>query len=265
MIEETLQLDTPENVQINYELAGIGSRFLATLIDQLWLLLIRVLVGLIGFAFVSALDFDEEATSVVGAVAVLIFFVLGWGYYIFFEINWNGQTPGKRRLGIRVIKMNGLPLSSSEAVIRNLMRIVDGLPASYGVGIVTMFFNKQARRVGDLTAGTLVIYEQTELSLQDVKDRNRVPLRQAVTSERVLDLPIEKISATTHELGEDFLSRRQYLSPAHIEAIADPILYQMYTQMNVAEEFLNLPHSMKPDFIAQICVRLREQEQQSPS
>lgn len=261
MIDETFKLETPENVQINYDVAGIGSRFMATLIDQLWLLLIRGLIFVIGLAVYFALDLSSEVGIIIASIGVMIFFILGWGYYIFFEINWNGQSPGKRQIGLRVVKTNGLPVSASEVVIRNLMRVVDVLPSSYGLGVVVMFFNNQARRLGDLAAGTMVIFEQTEVSLQEVKSRNRVSLGAIAVTERVSDMPIEMVSKSSHEMAESFLSRASHGGEiSNSFMLADQILRKIYAEMDLLDEYSNLNNFGKIDLIRQLCVRLRQAE-----
>ncbi len=262
MLEENFQLDTPENVQIDYEVAGIGSRFLATLIDQAWLLLIRGLILLIGGSIFFAFDLEDETGIIIASIGLLLFFLLGWGYYIFFEINWNGQTPGKRQIGLRVVKINGLPVSASEVIIRNLMRAIDVIPSAYGAGLISMFFTKKSQRLGDLAAGTFVIFEQTEVSLSEVKNRNRVDLRFVTPTERVLDMPVEKIRPELHDMAEDFLARSKDLGEGQArKMVSDQLLSQMYTQMELGnDEYIVLSTAMKFDFIRQICVRLRELE-----
>jgi uncharacterized RDD family membrane protein YckC len=94
------------------------------------------------------------------AMAIFIGFAIYWGYFAIFEILWKGQTPGKRFTGIRVIKESGRPINAFEAIGRNLMRAVDGLPGIYGVGLVCMMCNRQSRRLGDFVAGTVVVHEK---------------------------------------------------------------------------------------------------------
>ena len=259
MLDEKLTIDTPENVQVAFEIAGIGSRFIAALYDLIWTTLIRILVGFIGAALFFAADLSNETGIIIASIAVFIFFLIGWGYYIFFEISWNGQTPGKRRMGIRTVKLDGLTVSVSEVLIRNLMRAVDWLPATYGAGLITMFLNDQAKRLGDLAAGTLVVYDQTEISLREVKRKKRVRLASITVSERVADMPVEKISAGLHELLEDFLSRSLTIGQNNAQIlVADQLLSQAYGQMELSAEYAALPDSVKVRFIQQICVRLRE-------
>src|SRR5207302_5607161 len=97
-------------------------------------------------------------------MAALIFalFVIYWGYFATFEALWNGQTPGKRWAGIRVIKETGRPINAFEAISRNLVRVIDFFPGFYGVGVLTMLLNAKNRRLGDYVAGTLVVHETSD-------------------------------------------------------------------------------------------------------
>ncbi len=95
------------------------------------------------------------------AIYALLNFAIFWGYYFVFELGWQGQTPGKRAAGTRVVKLDGGGPGFLEVAIRNLVRLVDFLPFGYALGFVTMFFNRNARRLGDFAAGTLVV-RQTE-------------------------------------------------------------------------------------------------------
>ena len=177
-LQEEYTIDTPENVSFGFDVAGIGSRFIGALVDTvilgLALLLLNAILGfvleLVGAkTFVDPfLENEQDPSWVVGLVValyVLLNFVLLTGYYILFELIWNGQTVGKRVAHIRVVRVNGNPAGFLEIVVRNLIRMVDFLPMAYGVGLITMFFNRHARRLGDFAAGTIVIKEQTTLSL----------------------------------------------------------------------------------------------------
>jgi len=138
---EKLIIETPEQTSIEFPLAGIGSRFLAVLIDSLIQTAVLIILGLIfvgaGLGFRSA-GFAGSPTAGVWIVAILIFiyFLLMYGYFILFESIWNGQTPGKRLTHIRVIKDSGQPITAIDAVGRNLLRIVDQLPFAYGFGVL---------------------------------------------------------------------------------------------------------------------------------
>src|SRR6202163_1126970 len=150
---------TPERVSLQYDIAGIGSRGAATLVDTAVqaLALMVVLIGLTAALAVS--DAGPGTSALVIAFFALAIFLVTSGYYILFEILWSGQTPGKRLVGVRVIRENGYPIRPIDAVIRNVVRIVDWLPFIYGVGVLTMLLNKRARRLGDFASGTIVVRE----------------------------------------------------------------------------------------------------------
>jgi uncharacterized RDD family membrane protein YckC len=159
---DQLKIDTPEQIALELPLAGIGSRFLAIAIDTLIQAALYFITAMI---FVIALPLGLSVFTflprLIGpAMAIFIGFAIYWGYFAIFEILWKGQTPGKRFTGIRVIKESGRPINAFEAVGRNLMRAVDGLPGIYGVGLVCMMCNRQSRRLGDFVAGTVVVHEK---------------------------------------------------------------------------------------------------------
>ncbi len=158
---DQLQIDTPEQIALELPLAGIGSRFLALVIDTL-IQFIIYFVGIIVIALATLGSFaiNWVPASIAPAFFVILVFCVYWGYFALFEIFWKGQTPGKRYAGIRVMKESGRPINAFEAITRNLMCAVDSLPGFYGVGLLTMFLNKQSRRLGDFVAGTIVVHEK---------------------------------------------------------------------------------------------------------
>lgn len=158
-------VETPEHVEMRFELAGLGSRAAATLIDStilavgltvllLVLSLLRRLVGL-------------SSTALLTVVLIAAFLAL-WGYFLLYEGRYGGQTPGKRRLGLRVVLETGQPITWTAAIVRNLVRFVDMQPAgAYVVGAVAIFFHPGARRLGDLAAGTMVVRDRPVVGLFD--------------------------------------------------------------------------------------------------
>lgn len=161
-MNEQVSVETPEQIDINFQQAGIGSRFYAALIDTLLLTLISLVGYYVNRQFISELG--DIVGNWLGALGGVIVFALFWGYYIAFEVTTNGQTFGKLALGLRVIKDGGYPIGFTDSAIRNLVRIVDFLPFLYGVGLLCMLLNKNWKRLGDLAAGTLVIkIARTEL------------------------------------------------------------------------------------------------------
>ena len=167
MQQDYVTIQTPEHIQFTYELAGLGSRFLALFVDTLiqivagtaLALLIAYLQGLTGFA--EGFRGTEIANIPLIPLLVLSSPVLfGIAYFIFFEMLWAGQTPGKRLAGMRAVGLGGQRIGFSESAIRNILRIVDFLPACYTVGIFSVFLTTRYQRVGDLAAGTIVIKER---------------------------------------------------------------------------------------------------------
>jgi len=174
---EQLTISTPEQVAFHYEMAGIGSRFVASLLDHLIIgaalfLVYCALLSILGTASLASVTGGEEAGAgayLVIAALVLITFLIFWGYFVIFEIVWQGRTPGKRAGRLRVLRRSGQPIGAGEAVIRNLVRLVDILPGFYGIGLICMFIDKDARRLGDFAANTIVVRESDQTRLRDVR------------------------------------------------------------------------------------------------
>jgi uncharacterized membrane protein SpoIIM required for sporulation/uncharacterized RDD family membrane protein YckC len=160
-MRETTRIATPDSVELEFRLAGPGSRFLALAIDTaIGGVLYAALVALAIAAGLS-LDGIEGRSTWAAGFLVFAFFLVRWGYYLFFEIRLRGQTPGKRALGIRVVREGGLPLGARHSLIRNLLRVVDSLPPPLCiVGAVSILATRKGQRLGDLAAGTVVIRER---------------------------------------------------------------------------------------------------------
>ncbi len=234
-LDDTLNIDTPENVVFGYEIAGIGSRFLAALVDTCIILLLQLITYIV-ILLVLILSVGDNSGEILTpwliAALGLLGFVFLWGYYIFFEITWNGQSPGKRRMGLRVIRTSGAPITPSEAVIRNLVRAIDFLPTSYGIGLVAMFLDKQSRRLGDLAAGTLVVREHKEIKLESLVTRPSA----WVSSDRLVNdlvesLPVERLTSQDIAVIENYIQRRNTLT--NREALTRHILHSLYERMAI--------------------------------
>jgi len=155
-------IETPEQVAFRLERAGLGSRILAAAIDSAILAAVYTFViiafGATGALLAARLEMSEPAAWVIALLILLVTFLF-WGYYIGFELAWNGQTPGKRLLGIRVVGDGGVPVSPGQVVVRNLLRFVD-LQLLYAVGMISIFATRDEKRLGDLAAGTVVVSER---------------------------------------------------------------------------------------------------------
>lgn len=171
-------VETPENIRFGYDIADIGSRFLAILIDSLiqsTMYIILFFSMLVLANAMTQLAVPRAINDAFGILVVIGLFLVQFGYFLFFEIILNGQTPGKRLFGLRVIKDNGYPLSPLDSILRNLVRIIDFFPFAYGVGLVTMFMNPRAKRLGDFAAGTLVVKMRQQVRLQDLQPVTPAP------------------------------------------------------------------------------------------
>ena len=234
--DEFLNIDTPENVIFGYEVVGIGSRFMAALIDTTIILISQIVVYLTMALLVNnLLDMDIFSTWVL-AIFGLIAFALLWGYYIFFEILWNGQSPGKRLVNLRVLKADGTPITLTESVIRNLIRLIDFLPLFYGLGVIVMFINGQSRRLGDLAAGTLVVRDQASLDLENLTAAPRPYLPQHIPvhiAEQVGSWPVARLSDEDIQLAEEFLIRHKDLENS--SQLAQQILQRLLTHMELPD------------------------------
>ncbi len=209
------RIETPEQLSLELRLAGIGSRSMAFLLDMLIqlvpvlaaavpaLLLLRPAHG--PFLENSGTGIYEPAPWPL-AVFGLVLFAVNFGYFAFFEIAWRGQTPGKRWLRLRVLRDGGFPIDGRAALIRNLLRVVDILPAFYALGLVCLFFSREGKRLGDLAAGTIVACEP---------DAPLVPL------ERGAPAPASgPLTAAETALVHEFLERAPTLDPGARERLA---------------------------------------------
>jgi len=199
---DQLQIDTPEQIALELPLAGIGSRFLALVIDTL-IQFVIYFMGMVVFGLVTlgAFVYEWAPKSMGVAFYIILVFCVYWGYFALFEIFMKGQTPGKKYAGIRVIKDSGRPINAFEAVTRNLMRAVDSLPGFYGVGLLTMMLNKQSRRLGDFVAGTIVVHEKLTKEVR--------PAWTAPTPEQpTLSAQLTQVTSEDLVLIETYLQRR---------------------------------------------------------
>ncbi|HEV2014395.1 MAG TPA: RDD family protein [Candidatus Dormibacteraeota bacterium] len=161
---DDLIISTPERVAFQYEIAGIGSRFLAQIVDSLIITAILIAITILAASLGGIFSSGELALL----VEIILGFILLAGYFLISEAAWNGQTIGKRAARLRVVGDHGEPLTVGQAAIRNLVRIVDFLPFFYAIGMLTLFINGRGKRLGDFAAGTLVVRDRERISLYDL-------------------------------------------------------------------------------------------------
>jgi uncharacterized RDD family membrane protein YckC len=228
---DQLSIDTPELVAIEMPLAGIGSRFIALLVDYLiWGAGLVVLAILALLTLPAMHAFNVKSAQWAEAIVIFIIFLFNWGYFTLFEAFWNGRTPGKRVARIRVIQRSGRSIGLLESMARNLVRYVDQIPFFYAVGVITMFVTSQHQRLGDLAAGTLVVRDRDPESplWGDSGSRtftaqffaSRGPIPELHTASTLPALGISKLSSDDLEVLEGFFSRRLDMSLATRQALA---------------------------------------------
>ncbi len=243
--EETLIIETPERVPLAFALASIGNRFLAVLVDHFIQFLTLFLVawlfmwlaGIQGGTTVDQITsggFSKWSLALFFVAAALIFS----GYFIFFEWLFNGQSPGKKLLKLRVIREDGRPITLWEAIARNLLRIVDAFPGFvipiYSIGLITVFMNDRDQRVGDLFAGTVVVRESSDEAptfestfAEEIGDSAFKRVQQPT----VFEADLSNLTAYEMEVVETFLRRRWDLSEKQrlwmAWRVALPIMYKL--------------------------------------
>jgi uncharacterized RDD family membrane protein YckC len=147
------------DVTLELPLASLGTRGLANAVDLLLVFLLQIALFLAGMMLAVAIP--KEAVVYVVVLGLVTAFALQWGFFATCERLMDGQTPGKRLLGLRVVTDDGGAVGWTACLLRNLLRPVDFFPAAYGVGLVCQFLLPRSKRLGDLAAGTVVVCEHT--------------------------------------------------------------------------------------------------------
>jgi uncharacterized RDD family membrane protein YckC len=199
-------LHTPESVELEFTLAGIGNRAYALLIDYIFLglILIVFIVGVLIFnSGLQTIQILVGSTARLElwliAVQLLIGFFIYVGYFVFYETVWSGQTPGKRYVKIRVIRDDGRPVRLQQSTLRALLRPFDDL---FFIGVFFIVFNQREKRLGDLVGGTLVIQEEQPLTTAALKVSTSA---QSLANKLLIEADISSL------LPEDFAVIREYL------------------------------------------------------
>lgn len=233
-MKDTIEVVTPEGVAIQYELAGIGSRGLAAVVDHAIQLLVTI-VGLLLIMLVATM-LSTAVRIVAGdvpmwmiAVSIIWTFVVLVGYHAMFELRWGGQTPGKRVAGLRVMRDSGHPVDPYSTVVRNLVRIIDLiLLFPYGAGMLSVFFSKECKRLGDYAAGTVVVRETTAEGMhvvwQTAPSELVASLMECIPTTREVD-PQELVMLRV------FTERRPDLDPAGMDLMARRIAFRLVERL----------------------------------
>jgi uncharacterized RDD family membrane protein YckC len=215
--EDRITIQTPEGVDLDLTLAGLGSRFAARIIDEL--IKLAIIVAL--FAGVASLGASAGVSSELGgdnpmsdtvlvavAVVVVIVFLVSFFYEVLFETLASGRTPGKRATGLRVVRLDGRPVNFTASAVRNLLRVIDSLPFAYVAGMVCILVTPRNQRLGDLAAGTLVA---REMKGAPAGAQGEVGTRPETASRTAPSWDVTAITAEEAAAVRRFLERREGL------------------------------------------------------
>jgi uncharacterized membrane protein SpoIIM required for sporulation/uncharacterized RDD family membrane protein YckC len=262
-LEQRVEIETPEHVAFSYTIAGIGSRAAAAIVDQLiiWLLMLAMFTLMViiygAVAGGGMMDSLERAFgSWVMAAMYLGGFALSWGYFVFFEALSDGQTPGKKMFGLRVVQDGGYSISFGASGVRNLVRVLDAQPGFfYFVGMASAIFSRTSKRVGDHVAGTIVVHERVpEFAPVPVTGARDQALGTAgnATAAQATAIATALLTEDEYALLQRFMVRRQSLDPAR----RTEIMRQLVTRFGE-----RLPDAGSSD--AARIVRLYQSEQEA--
>ena len=240
-LDSTTLVVTPENIAFRYQLAGPFRRTAALAIDYG----VRMVVCVA--ALIVVLLLNALAGPAVWAFALILMFVLEWFYGGLFETFWNGQTPGKRMMGIRVLSADGQPINGLQAVLRNILRLVDmmpllpltvfGLPPSMIgtptciVGLCCMMATRRYQRLGDLVCGTMVVVEeyQRAAGLQPMNDRSAIQLAGELPANYRVSRHLSRALAA-------YVDRRRYFSEARRTEVARHVAEPLIRRLHLSPE-----------------------------
>jgi uncharacterized RDD family membrane protein YckC len=249
--EDRITVDTPEQISLEFPLAGIGSRFLALALDTviqgvLYVAGIFAIIGTARYARSLPAWFAWLPESWAPALLVIFLFCIYWGYFAFFEIIWKGQTPGKRVAKIRVIKNSGRPVNVYEIIGRNLLRGVDWLPGMYIVGLVSMMISRQNQRLGDHLVGSVVVHDKRS---EDVR-----PEWSSSTAQTAASPELTKIAPEELVLIETYLQRRLSLE----FAVRDATAHEIATRITAKTGIERAPDQSLDEFLETIAKQVRD-------
>lgn len=227
---DQLSIDTPELVAIQMPLAGIGSRFIALLVDYvIWGIGISFVMWIFAYFLPSLTAFNRLSAQWATALYLFLLFLFNWGYFTLSEAFNNGRTPGKRIARIRVIQRSGRAIGLFESMARNFIRYIDQIPFFYAVGAIAIFATRDHQRLGDLAAGTLVVRDRIEeapVSTESTRTFTAnifapaIPTPEPSAGFSLPDQGVARLSGSDLQVLESFFARRLDMPLATRQALA---------------------------------------------
>jgi uncharacterized RDD family membrane protein YckC len=236
-IDTTAEIETPEHVCFHVPIAGPTARAAAWLLDAL--IRAGILVFFAVLASFGGLAIGDAVSGVSTGIILVLLFVLEWGYYTFWEVVWNGSTPGKRAFDLRVVSVHGHPLRVGDSFLRNILRAADWLPSGYAIGLLSMAIDGRFRRLGDLLAGTMVVVEEKRTVASTIR------IEPPPTPKELSNLP-QRLPISGDELDalEHFLRRKDKIGAAREDELAGMVApvfaRRLGVRVNDASRFLTL-------------------------
>ncbi|HZO88794.1 MAG TPA: RDD family protein [Chthonomonadaceae bacterium] len=245
-MSRTVTIVTPENIQVTYQVAGIASRFMATVVDLTLQFLLLLLVGVVMKLTIGRnAGIGMSVSSILTALGYIAVFLILFAYPIFFEMLWGGRTPGKRLFGLRVIRDGGYPINFIASAIRNILRFIDiGVVPMSGTalvlwgmpGLLSIFFSPRYKRIGDYAAGTLVIMEAGATPFG--AKRRSVLLPSGVVAFFPLIKNLDRLTPDEYRILRRFTERRGELDlvvqAAIGERLARPLMQKLEIEAPIA-------------------------------
>src|SRR6266852_9839734 len=231
-----LEVETPDHVVLRYDLAGAGNRGFAAVVDFLIASVIAFTANLI-LSWAGA--YNQASVLIFGGLTLIVTLVLIWAYFILLEWLWNGQTIGKRAYKLRVINEDGSPAQFTAVLIRNLLRLVDFLPAFYGLGVLVIVLSPKSQRLGDLAAGTYVV-RAPRPKVDWFSLRTVTPLGAGTTAQT------RRMPGEAQRLVREFVAREADLAPTERARIAAVIAAKLrpYTVEDQELNDIDLIHAI---------------------
>lgn len=253
-------IETPENVELQRRLAGIGSRFIAGFLDNLLIaLMYLVLFILLLVVGINVADVGISSTSEIWlfAILILIAFAIYWGYFVLFEMWTNGQSPGKKYVKIRVVQVEGGGISFSSIAIRNLLRVVDAI-GFYAIAGIVMFITKKVQRLGDLAAGTVVVSEELPNYSSRYGQKKQILDNEAITSAA---LEATGLKPEEYRLLHNYWLRRKELNIEARRQLLPQLIRPILNRMG--HSLLNESLEVLEEYVDRIITKARSAEQEA--